>query len=272
MDIQEWELLSPDGFLDFQGDGEVKLYSPKRNSQSKSVLYSDYFTCPSPDSWKLVDPPGNPRVHNQFVAVAVQLDPRAVRAPSPHGEEVKETTKPPIEEPTEKVEALDMGAPAGAEDQDPASQVSFKKMKEANEFADMKMDSSPTYGGVRGIVPPMEAFFFEEGGEANCNKMERPFSPRKKHDKREIVKKIGPDEGVSWEERKGGLNMWKWGFSGIGALCSLGVAAAATCCILILGNRHGRDKENHLKHNLRIQIYTDDKVCKNQFLPLPQSL
>lgn len=262
MDIQEWELLSLDGFLDLQGDGEVKLYSPKRNSQSKSVLDSDYFRCPSPNSWKLADPPGNPRFHNQFVPVAVQLDPRSVRVPAPGGEEAKRITELPIDEPVvaEKVEASDLGAPAGIEGHDPASQVSFKKTKEANEFADMKMDSSPTCGGVRGIVPPMEAFFFEEGGEANKNKMERSCSSRMKHEKRETVKKIDPIDGVRWEEIRGGLNIWKWGFCGIGALCSLGVVAAATCCILILGSRHGQGKEQDLKHNLRFQIYTDDKV------------
>ncbi|OWM78823.1 uncharacterized protein LOC116195339 [Punica granatum] len=251
MDIQDWELLPVDGFLDFHGDGEVKLYSPKRNSHSKSVLDSDYFRCPSPDSWKLVDPPGNPRSHNQFVPVGVQLD--------PEGDEAKEVTKLPIDESvvTAKAGAPDMEALRGAEDQDPVSQVSFKKTKEANEFADMKMDLSPRCGGVRGIVPPIEAFYFGERDEADENNMEGPISPRIKHGKREMVKKMDPCDGVSWEESKGGLKMWKWGLSGIGALCSFGVVAAATCCILILGSR-----QNHPKHNVRFQIYADDKRIK----------
>ncbi|KAK4757340.1 hypothetical protein SAY87_018641 [Trapa incisa] len=262
MDIQEWELLPFDGFLDLQGDGEVKLYSPNRNSQSKTVLDYDYFSCrPSPNSWKLSDPPGNPRVvHNQFVLpVDVQLDPRSVRdPPGPDGGEVKRITTLPADEAAivQKIEASDMGTLAGAEDQgqaqDPAAtQVSFKKTKEANEFADMKMDSPLRCGGVRGIVPPMEAFFFEEG-KVDDDKMEGSYASTTRGEKGGMIKK--------GDDPSDGLNIWKWGLCGIGALCSIGVAAAATCCILILGSR--QCKENRLKHKIRFQIYTDDKRIK----------
>lgn len=58
-----------------------------------------------------------------------------------------------------------------------------------------------------------------------------------------------------------GLNIWKWKLTGIGALCSIGVAAAATTtiCMFILGSTQ-RQKQHHMNQKLPLKIYPDDKV------------
>lgn len=99
------------------------------------------------------------------------------------------------------------------QDQDPISQVFFKKMKEA-EFVDIRADSPK---------PPKSEPNFQ-------------FDP-------EMV--IGKDEKGGDEDD----DVWKWKLSGIGAICSLGVAAA-TFCIVVFTNSHN--------HRLQFRIYTDD--------------
>lgn len=119
---------------------------------------------------------------------------------------------PPFDEPVQilKMESFD---------EDPISQVFFKKMKEA-EFVDMKVESPKSSSA---IVPQIGGtnFQFEEKAE-------------------EMIEG-GGDEGV-----------WKRGLSGIGAICSFGVAAA-TFCIIIFTNRHP-----HHNHKLHFRIYTHD--------------
>ncbi|KMZ60552.1 hypothetical protein ZOSMA_58G00080 [Zostera marina] len=58
-----------------------------------------------------------------------------------------------------------------------------------------------------------------------------------------------------------GLNIWKWRLTGIGALCSIGVAAAATTTIymFILGSTQ-RQKQHHMNQKLPLKICPDDKV------------
>ncbi|KAK4769266.1 hypothetical protein SAY86_027416 [Trapa natans] len=132
--------------------------------------------------------------------------------PSPDGDEVKKIAKLTADDAAiaEKIEAQDMVALAEGQAQDPApSQASFKKTKEANEFAEMKMDS-PQWCG-EGIVPPMEDFL--EEGEADVEKaMEVSYNSRINHEK-EIIKKT--------DDASDRLNIWKFGLSGIGALCSV---------------------------------------------------
>ncbi|XP_030525925.2 uncharacterized protein LOC115737744 [Rhodamnia argentea] len=69
-------------------------------------------------------------------------------------------------------------------------------------------------------------------------------------------------EGEGEGESNGVHNILKRSFTGIGALCSFGVAAAATFCVLILGSRQGNNRQSQQKQNLRFQIYSDDKRIK----------
>lgn len=256
MDLDEWELLPVDGYLDFNESDKIfsRRHSPPPDQ--KSVFNMDYFRCPSPSS----------KAPSRVVPVVpIQFDP----PPAPDERLMREIIKVPVEIKlpsliTEKViKPPDDGTAMGLEeaDQDMVSQVFFKKMTEP-EFADMKMDSPRS--GARGIfVPQLDAGAFQ--GESV---LDSSCSPRKRHEvtARDVVgvtkKQQDSDcdaEEATWDENRGGLNIWKWGFTGIGALCSFGVAAA-TICIFVLGSQ--RAKESQQNQKLRFQIYTDDKRIK----------
>nr|GEX42034.1 transmembrane protein [Tanacetum cinerariifolium] len=121
-------------------------------------------------------------------------------------------------------------------DQDPVFQVFFPK---ESKFVEMKMDSNLSHIET-------SAFQYEEKSVdqvMNCS------SPSK------MIKK----KTVTWEESNTNnkLNLLKWGLSGIGAFCSVGMAAV-TICIIICGNGR-RHKQNQ---KLTIQIYPDNKRIK----------
>ncbi|KAL3631618.1 hypothetical protein CASFOL_024602 [Castilleja foliolosa] len=61
---------------------------------------------------------------------------------------------------------------------------------------------------------------------------------------------IKVDESDDDDDDRVKLNTRKWSLNGIGTICSVGVAAASVC-IIILGN--------HKKNKLRFHIYTNDK-------------
>ncbi|XP_057507521.1 uncharacterized protein LOC130790553 [Actinidia eriantha] len=264
MDLEEWELLPDDGFLEIHDDGGKKIFSRKYGSGPKSVFNTNYFICPSPTkSPKFAGLPTNPRVPNQLVPVPIQLPETIGKAPDQ--EQVKEVTKVvPIDQKAKK--APNMGAVEAA--QDPVSQVFFKKMTE-NEFVDMKMDSPKSSG--RGIVPRVDPgmFQFEDRSEAYKGEvMEGKPAGSKIRVEKETVKTKktnldscieGEQEVGAWEEKNGGLKIWKWSLTGIGAICSFGVAAA-TICIIILGS-HQKNKQQQQQQNqkLRFQIITDEK-------------
>lgn len=216
LNIDEWDLLSEEGFLDFSEHGEKKL--------SKSVFDMNYFICPSQNPLKITESPRNPRLPDQILPVPfpIRLEPRFGKTPDD-----------------------DLDLPKGIitanpVDQDTVSQVFFK-MKE-NEFVDMKMDSPRS--GTRGMFPP-----FDDKGEA----MEI-LSPRLKIEKEMLID--DDDEEEEEDNEDDGFNLWKWSFTGIGAICSFGVAAA-TICVLFFGS-HQRNKLQ--QHKIRFQIYADDKV------------
>ncbi|KAK4346072.1 hypothetical protein RND71_036248 [Anisodus tanguticus] len=119
-----------------------------------------------------------------------------------------------------------------------SSQDFFKKMKE-NEFENMKMDSPKSNNKT--LLSQ-----FEEKVE--------DFEV----DKEMVIKKIGMEEEDIEENSNGGLNLLNKSLNGIGAICSFGVAAAATICIIFIGN-HQKHKQNQ---KLRFQIFSDDKRMK----------
>lgn len=245
LDLDEWDFLSDDGFLDFSEDGQKKVFLGKHYSDSVSVFDPDYFICPSPRSLKSTESPRNSRLPNQLVPVPIpiRLEPR-----SPNDEIAKEIiARNPIEVPSASVQKTRGSQIGGVEaDQDSVSQVFFK-MKE-NEFVDMKMDSPKS--GSKGMLPPIDTMKFDDKGEA----MEIMISPQLNIEKGILTHK--EDQDSIWEHSKDGFNLWKWSFTGIGAICSFGVAAA-TVCILFFGS-HQKNKLHH-NHKIRFQIYADDK-------------
>eukprot|EP00262_Sarcandra_glabra_P016864 TRINITY_DN561_c0_g1_i1.p1 TRINITY_DN561_c0_g1~~TRINITY_DN561_c0_g1_i1.p1 ORF type:complete len:284 (-),score=57.65 TRINITY_DN561_c0_g1_i1:235-1086(-) len=258
MDLEEWDLLSDDGLLDFHHEDGKKLFSKDAGFDPKGILDMNYFICPSPRT-------SNRRLlggSNSVVSVPICLDPAIEK--NPDRELVKEILKVPIVDIKvvppgilDKIKASDIVA-----DQDMISQVFFKKMKE-NEFVDMKMDSPKS--NSRGIKSQIEvgSIQFEEKEEARkCEESEdKPL-------KKVIEEETGKDymgteikEDGCWEG--GGLSIWRWRLTGIGALCSIGVAAA-TICIFIFGSQQ-RPKQQHQNQKLQIQIYTEDKIEPGTF-------
>lgn len=241
MDLDEWEYLPDDAFLDFHEQSEKKkvLFS-KRYFDSTSVfnMYHDYYIVQSanPSSSKKlaatdqVAPPAVVPPNQLAVPVQIQLlpPPSFVRSTqTPDGE--KQHTQDPL-----------------------LSQVHFNKTTWEPESVDMKMDSpkSPTRGGLGfGFVHQTTSDSTAAAGGAkfefddyNGELAKVSSSPRMKTDQEEEEE----EQGIKRQKN----NIWKLSFTGIGAICSFGFAAA-TICVLFLGSHH---QSNH-KH---LQIYTDD--------------
>uniref|UniRef100_A0A2P2MTE1 DUF6821 domain-containing protein n=1 Tax=Rhizophora mucronata TaxID=61149 RepID=A0A2P2MTE1_RHIMU len=261
MDLDEWEILPDEGFLDYHEDAEKKIIvTSRRSSNTKTVFNMDYFMCPS-------SPPKKSRaVPNQLVPVPIQLETADTTGKEQEEKLLQEVTKVPIDisevPPAIMPKVKDAILGSKEADQDSVSQVFFKKMNE-NEFVDMKMDSPKS--GTKAFLPPQidaaaGTFKFDGKSEVLDNKVS---SPRFKNEK-EVAKE---EDKAIWEENTGGLNLWKWSFTGFGAICSFGVAAAATICIMILGG-HQKSKQQHQNPNFRFQIYTDDKVCYISDFPI----
>ncbi|CAK7341437.1 unnamed protein product [Dovyalis caffra] len=266
MDLEEWELLPHDGFIDYHEDGEKKTFGASERSSPrpspKSVFNMNYFMCPS-------SPPKHSRVvPSQLVQLPVQLE----QATTTTGKDVSQDhviskkegiTMVPIDLSTV---APSVTMPEVKEaDQDSVSQVFFKKMKE-NEFVDMKLDSPKSSNTMGGFVPPQidagATFNFEDKSDHQGYKGDQGFETTKISSPRikTAEKETGAKEEVSWEENSGGLNLWKLSLNGIGAICSFGVAAA-TICIFIFGS-HQRNKQQLENQKLSFQIYNDDKRIK----------
>ncbi|KAL5537910.1 hypothetical protein UlMin_043710 [Ulmus minor] len=139
---------------------------------------------------------------------------------NPENELVKEITKLPTQ--------MGVAKSALEAEQDTISQVFFKK----NEFFNMKMNS------------PQKIKFDEE-----IEGIKSLSSPR--------LRMIEKNNNNLESDDCDGLNIWKLSFTGIGAICSFGIAAT-TICILFFENHH-RNKQ--IKHNqkIRFQIYTNEK-------------
>lgn len=209
MDINEWVILSDDGFL----DDEKQIFLGTRNPLSDSIISSDkdYF-CTSPKSTKTIETEPS-KVPKLLIHVPIQLEPKFEKL----------TTEELVKEHT---------------DEDSVSQVFFH-MKE-NKFAEMKLESPKSSSG-RGLL---------------VEDMEMMTSPRMKNMEKDNNVVMYYDEKER-ENMNGGFNLWKWSFTGVGAICSFGVAAA-TVCVLFFGSQQRIKKDQ----TIRFQIYTDDKVSK----------
>ncbi|XVF42557.1 hypothetical protein PTKIN_Ptkin01aG0373000 [Pterospermum kingtungense] len=243
MDIDhEWVFL-PDNnrFLETNQEGEKMVHGggKRRSSDTKFVILKDYFNNQQP--------PPSRRVPKQVVPVSFPLEPRIYEAPE------NETTKRVPSGVTEKIKEADFGSVEG-DNKEVKTQVSFRKPTYNDQSVDMtnKLDSPKST--TRGVIPHIDAaagtFCFDDKSEVLENDL--------------VEKKAENKEDVTWEESSGGLNLWKWSLTGIGAICSFGVAAA-TFCIIILGSQH-RDKQQQQQqqqnHKLLFQRYADEKRMK----------
>ncbi|KAK3198096.1 hypothetical protein Dsin_021511 [Dipteronia sinensis] len=262
MDLDEWEFLPDHGFLDLNNEvSDKKIFSGKHESSSSSkpssVFNMNYFMCPSPTttSKKILEPSTPPppekfsrkigACQQHVVPVPIQLEPRFVNKKNLDADDDQMTEKKINKGPDFGFGSNNNNNNNIEADQDAVSKVFFKKKE--NEFVDMKMDSprSPTSRNL--MAPQLDA----AGGAFNFddNKAEAtmdPCSPRKN--------KSNMDSDANQKD----FDLWKWSLTGIGAICSFGVAAA-TMCIIIFGTQQ-RNQHNHKK--LRFQIYADDKRIK----------
>ncbi|XVF30807.1 hypothetical protein REPUB_Repub16aG0090200 [Reevesia pubescens] len=241
MDIDhEWVFLPDNRFLDINQDGEKKVHGGKINSDTKLVFLTDYFNKEQP-------PASSRRVPKQVVPVSFPLEPRIFKAPENELRKVDFTSASSMI--PEKIKEAD---------KEVKTQVSFRKPTYNDQSVDMtnKMDSPRST--IRGVVPQIDAagtFNFDEKSEVLENKIS---SPRKKD---LVEKKVENKEDDTWEENStGGLNLWKWSLTGIGAICTFGVAAA-TFCFIILGSQQ-RHRQQPQNQKLLFQHYTDDKRMK----------
>ncbi|CAI9754849.1 unnamed protein product [Fraxinus pennsylvanica] len=244
MDLKEWELLPDDGFLEIHDDGGKKIYSRKYSSVLTSVLETNYFVCPPKSSPQFVE-----TTTNQLLPVPIHLDPIIIK---PCDQEIPKQVPAEIKimpsVSPEKIKPFNTRSASEA-DEDPVSQVFFKKMKEP-EFVDIKVESPKS--SRSGIMPQIDGtgfFPFEENGEAY--KVDAL-------DSKSCASKVKGDSAMDMEENNWGLNIWKWSLTGIGAICSFGVAAA-TVSIIIFGS-HQKSKQQNQK--LQFQICTSDKRIK----------
>ncbi|KAI3906696.1 hypothetical protein MKW92_011494 [Papaver armeniacum] len=228
MDLDDWEVLSDDGFFE--------LHHQNHNKKVLTINsdFDDYFICPSPPKKSVLAKKEEKKTEEEQIIV------------------VKEMIQVPVLEiKTPKLVLV-------GEDQDTISQVFFKKMKE-NEFVEMKLDSPTKSAGSRGIIPTPT---IESGGSIQFEDKEEDVIENKKiDDDQEAVKKNYLDSEMKKEQRNlqernngGGLHIWRWRITGIGALCSLGITAA-TICILIIGNKKKQHQQNQ---KFRFQIYAED--------------
>lgn len=263
MDLEEWEILSDDGLLEFHPkDGKVMLSRESGIIDPKGVIEGNYFICPSPAPRRHIETPNTSTVsrgRKQLVPVPIRFKPMVDK--NPDQELVKDIREVPnIEISVAPPVVLEMikDPKWAAADQDMISQVFFKTMKE-NEFVDMKVDSPKSIS--RELKPQIEVgpIQFEENEEVY-----RGEGYEHKPPKMGIDVEIGKDYIPENEEKGcwdgGGLNIWRWRVTGIGALCSFGFTAAAIS-MFIFGS-HQRHKQQQQNQKLRVQIYADDKRMK----------
>ncbi|KAK4392380.1 hypothetical protein Sango_2015800 [Sesamum angolense] len=129
MDLEEWELLPDEGFLEINDDGGKKLLYSKASTTKATGSVVD-----EKEATKII-----PVESTDTMMMMMMM-----------------TTMPATTTSEKKMKpVLSSGGTLGA-DQDPAvSQVFFKKMKET-EFVDMKVESPRGGTSSRGIMPQIE--------------------------------------------------------------------------------------------------------------------
>lgn len=178
MDLEEWDLLSDEGFIDLhEKNSGANKFCPKSTT---SVIDMNYFE-------KLSEPEKKKMKNSRVIPVPIQLDQSI-------GEIPEEVIKLPIDDDqTPKSDEADFV--------EPASKVFFKKLKE-NEFVDMKMDSPKSLN--RGILAQIDV------GSYQFEKVEE----KKEGDKDEDDKKSNEEGLKVWKWAMTGIGaLFSFGFA-----------------------------------------------------------
>lgn len=188
---------------------------------------------------------------NFFGPVAV-VDNHYFILPSPRPSNVSSTSAEEEEEDSSVVEFKDIGVvpPPPPQGLIVASQAVFNKLKDVDELDEMSV-WCPSFSPRGKIVPlighdpiSFDAAAAEEEEEEEGLHVEKEGTDDQDRDKRRRRRPCWEGFGLK-----------------VGALCSVGAAAAVTICVLVLG---GHQQLNHDKYSQRLQfqIYTDDKGVK----------
>ncbi|KAL3534024.1 hypothetical protein ACH5RR_007545 [Cinchona calisaya] len=250
-DLEGWEILPEDGFLEIHDDGGKKIFSRKYSTPPKNI-FKNYF------SPKFDETTEKARVPNQLVPVPFQFE-----SAGQNDQVLKEVTKVPIKieidlRPSSTISETIRSSriAAGEADQDQVSQVFFMKMKET--VVDMKLDSPKSKNNSsRGIKPVFQSEekveTYKDGEAPETTKIS---SPRQKVDHEDMmIKKNNMMDPANDIENSGGLNILKWSLTGIGAICSFGVA---TVCIFVFGGLGKNNKQHQQNQKFQFHIYTKD--------------
>ncbi|KAL6532937.1 hypothetical protein OROGR_013897 [Orobanche gracilis] len=224
MDLEEWELLPDEGFLEISDDGRQKIYTRKDSSSSSSSdIQMNYFICPPKT--------GRRHHHHHHCLLPVSKDLQSQQTPV-----------------DVKIKSISAG------DQEPEiSQVFFKKTKET-EFVDMKLDSPNSDSSCVGITRRKDFQFGESVGGINTTCKEASDDKVDNSEKSIQMELDHHDEDEV-------VNIWKWIGAGI---CSFGVAAATFCIVSFSIHRVNNKHHKQQNQRLPFQIYTtnDDKRMK----------
>ncbi|KAI0498002.1 hypothetical protein KFK09_021243 [Dendrobium nobile] len=80
-------------------------------------------------------------------------------------------------------------------------------------------------------------------------------------EKGELTEEEGEEEKAMWEGI--GIRIWRWRIMGVGALFSIGAAAAATICVVAFGGREGKQppyrRHQHQSNLLQFHFHNEDQ-------------
>uniref|UniRef100_A0A7N0V1B6 DUF6821 domain-containing protein n=1 Tax=Kalanchoe fedtschenkoi TaxID=63787 RepID=A0A7N0V1B6_KALFE len=241
VDLDDWEYL-PDATYLLRHDEAGDACGPQR-FVSKSVFNMDYFSTDSPPTLLIPTPQFVPHHLPTPTLLQPQEVPDQLLQPDPQDEDEDSSTV--------------------------ATQVFFKNN---TEFVDMKLldSSSPRSIPASTLIAGL-SFEDKTDGVTTTTTITSPRKTLDLFNPGEIATRntkndvnwvgegiIGDDYAIADDS---GVDLWRLGLGGIGALCSFGFAAAAIC-LLVFGNNH---KVRHNHHKLSFQIYAsadDNKRMK----------
>lgn len=225
MDLEGWELLPDQGMLSIYGKGEARRSSSPKETVGltpKDAAPIDLF--PDQSDHLLVesiDYPSKEKQHDWVDPGANCAAGSVVDKLYPDEKIVMEVPPPP---------------PPPMEDR-PVNPISAENFRNSYEGEDSEEEKAEEEEEEEKIPFKGDGVVFEGKHLSSCDDN----------------KEKGWLEGF-------GFSIWRWRLTGIGALCSIGVAAA-TICIFMLGG-HQRHRQQHQTEKIQFQIYTDDKNLK----------
>lgn len=233
MNLEEWEFL-PDNksFLDCSHECANDPVLPNEVWLFDKVIQMDYFICPSPS--KDTSSPSSKTCKELIVASDAI------------------TSKKPDDDTAKDFKSIGTDPPLILDSPDPLPCLLFKKIKE-DELVNMKLNFPRLPSTREFIMPTAIETRAEELDQRSPVIQNSKVIIREEEDKpkdcMEVkVKNKGPLDNFS-------VCMWRWKFTGIGALCSVGVAAATTLCILI----SAAACQKHNPKKIQFQLCADDK-------------